>query len=67
MKTNFEAWREKLTPEEVWLQRQSIASGCWPCHFCGACDWQNTGFHNFSEDCQKAFLRWANAQAKEEK
>ena len=63
MKTNFEKWRDSLTPEKVNEFREAceMRTACDRCPsiaFCG----KTSGF-----TCAEAFTTWANAPAKEEK
>lgn len=54
-KTNFEKWKQRLTPSNI------IDSGCNNCPICWKCE-----EHWGTEACCLAFKRWANAEAKEE-
>jgi hypothetical protein len=57
MKTNFDVWRDQLTPEEVAMK---LDASNLVCDFCPArheCD---------GTYCKDHFLRWADAPAKEE-
>ena len=61
--TNFEKWKETLTPEEVNEMRTSCETrtSCDRCpaiRFCG----KTSGL-----TCNEAFTAWANAPAKEDK
>ena len=63
MNTNFDVWRDQLTPEEVNEMRTSseTRTSCDRCpaiRFCG----KTSGL-----TCNEAFTAWANAPAKEEK
>ena len=71
MSTNFEAWRDQLTPEGLWHMWNDIYAGCWPCGYCKAhenCNCGNIFAHLdlFNEECFKTFTAWASAPAKEE-
>ena len=62
MKTNFEKWRDSLTPEDAaWLihYAEKGRKDCSLCPVRGCSQAKDT-------HCAKSFLRWANAPAKEE-
>lgn len=61
--TNFEKWRDSLTPEaSSWLihYAEKGKKNCGLCPVRGCAQAKDT-------HCAKSFLRWANATAKEEK
>lgn len=62
MRTNFDEWREKLTPGEFWDSREGHLNGD-PCRHCPAIDLcgKVDGL-----TCTETFYRWANAPAKGE-
>ena len=65
--TNFEAWRDSLTPETFYEMREAICltlNRAWPCAQCPAWDYCNGDFSG--NDCKDTFNEWANAPAKEE-
>lgn len=60
MKTNFDKWRDSLTPPRffnAYLVRCLFCPARWECDAKG---------DKFSPKCINAFTRWANAPAKEE-
>lgn len=61
MATNFEKWRDSLTPETY----MDIPLSCGACPALHECDLLRKYGHVYS--CRESFLRWANAPAKEEK
>lgn len=63
MKTNFDVWRDSLTPEGI----AGLLETSWDlCDFCPACDKRNI-CGSGSVFCRDNYLRWANAPAKEDK
>ena len=60
MKTNFEAWRDSLTPEWVQDMFAGYLNGE-PCRHCPAID-----FCGKIDGCKETFTAWANVEAKEE-
>lgn len=78
MKTNFEKWRDSLTPEDLILPRPTGSTKCvWiacerncparaTCPASKAFPKNIERWRHFSAKCDKWFLRWANAPAKEE-
>lgn len=79
MKTNFEKWRDSLTPEALLSKRSddtkcvyiNCATNC-PAENCPAKEcWiihpaRHERWAHYAKQCNKWFLRWANAPAKEE-
>ena len=78
MKTNFEKWKEGLTPKDLILPRVSDNTKCvWiacerNCPAATSCPARKAfpkniqRWKHFAERCDKWFLRWAKAPAKEE-
>ena len=60
--TNFEKWRDSLTPEAFYEMREAIR--VWVCAQCPAWEYCNRDFSG--NDCKGTFTAWANAPAKEE-
>ena len=58
--TNFDKWKERLTPELVQDTFAGYISGD-PCRHCPAID-----FCGGIDGCKETFFAWANAPAKEE-
>lgn len=62
--TNFEKWKEELTPEWVaaFMERYHIHCGCYEC----PADWYHGhGDAKGRHGCSKVFLEWAYSEAKE--
>lgn len=65
--TNFEKWRDSLTPEAFYEMREAVCfmfNRAWPCAQCQAWDFCNKDLG--PNDCKGTFTAWANAPAKEE-
>jgi hypothetical protein len=62
-RTNFDVWRDGLTPGDVWDTRVGYFHGD-PCRHCPAIDLCG---NVDGLTCEQTFYRWANAPAKEEK
>lgn len=54
-KTNFEAWKERLTPEDVAHQQFIVLS-------CGACPASGITCNKYDTTCRGNFLLWAKAK-----
>jgi len=59
MKTNFDVWRDQLTPEKAW----GVIRLCSYCPALSVCEKMED---NEDWTCGRAFGAWANAPAKEE-
>ena len=75
MKTNFEKWRDSLTPEAFAKQANGRCGFKFTCLECpalkalGGCSADVDIMNNLCDEakCRAFFLLWANAPAKEEK
>lgn len=65
MKTNFEKWRDTLTPEAFYENRKDSCVIALPCSNCPARAFCNEA--DYSIECKDNFTAWANAPAKEDK
>ena len=63
-RTNFEKWRDQLTPEWVaaFMEGYHIHRGCLECP---ASWYHNHGEAKGTTGCSKVFLEWAKAPAEE--
>ena len=58
--TNFEVWRDQLTPKEVWALVEAVSI-----HRCDTCE-EPWSCDKTWTSCKERFLRWANTPAKED-
>jgi hypothetical protein len=68
-RTNFDVWRDQLTPDDIVVTDFSFSMGCsaFYGHYDG-CDACPAKSHCLGKDisCKEGWLSWANAPAKEE-
>lgn len=59
--TNFEKWKQGLTPEGA-----SVIVACWACPNTACEAHEDPDMYSGREECLKNYLAWANAGAEEE-